>query len=450
MSKILLGVGPTKINKDALREFRGDIELCRTDFSRNLVKNQVQKLNYFFGENRYSFAIPGSGSVGMEACLSNLLQSGDVIVVGVAGIFGWRIVEMAKRLGVQVLVVEADLGKGVQLEKIIELLRHYKVKLVCLVHLETSVGVLQNLDSGFSNFLKERGTLLLLDVVASYGGIELELDKWGVDIAYASTQKCLSAPSGLALISYNDNARREIEKNAQKVNWCYDFSNIYRHISEGVYPYTTPLFLLNVLDSILNYIMKFGKETYINKQRHSGTRVKEIFESIGLKMLPESIWEAPQVKVFYTPPELDSYKIINVLGAIADVQPQNEVDVKPGKYRDRKRTRDGYQGAHGHLAYDFGLILGDILVYCYREHVRYRSFLAREGTPVDTGLEVHGSTHDDGTADNHGEGTGELTAAALHTVLDGKTKVHKAEDDEDAAEGGHTIREKVFHVFQHG
>lgn len=172
---------------------------------------------------------------------------------------------------------------------------------------------MQNLDSGFSNFLKERGTLLLLDVVASYGGIELELDKWGVDIAYASTQKCLSAPSGLALISYNDNARREIEKNAQKVNWCYDFSNIYRHISEGVYPYTTPLFLLNVLDSILNYIMKFGKETYINKQRHSGTRVKEIFESIGLKMLPESIWEAPQVKVFYTPPELDSYKIINVL-----------------------------------------------------------------------------------------------------------------------------------------
>lgn len=207
MSKILLGVGPTKINKDALREFRGDIELCRTDFSRNLVKNQVQKLNYFFGENRYSFAIPGSGSVGMEACLSNLLQSGDVIVVGVAGIFGWRIVEMAKRLGVQVLVVEADLGKGVQLEKIIELLRHYKVKLVCLVHLETSVGVLQNLDSGFSNFLKERGTLLLLDVVASYGGIELELDKWGVDIAYASTQKCLSAPSGLALISYTSKGR---------------------------------------------------------------------------------------------------------------------------------------------------------------------------------------------------------------------------------------------------
>lgn len=188
-----------------------------------------------------------------------------------------------------------------------------KINKDALVHLETSVGVLQNLDSGFSNFLKERGTLLLLDVVASYGGIELELDKWGVDIAYASTQKCLSAPSGLALISYNDNARREIEKNAQKVNWCYDFSNIYRHISEGVYPYTTPLFLLNVLDSILNYIMKFGKETYINKQRHSGTRVKEIFESIGLKMLPESIWEAPQVKVFYTPPELDSYKIINVL-----------------------------------------------------------------------------------------------------------------------------------------
>ena len=102
------------------------------------------------------------------------------------------------------------------------------------------------------------------------------------------------------------------------------------------------------------------------------------------------------------------------------------------------------------IAYDFGLILGDILVYCYREHVRYRSFLTREGTPVDTGLEVHGSTHDDGTADNHGEGTGELTAAALHTVLDGKAKVHKAEDDEDAAEGGHTIREKVFHVFQHG
>lgn len=76
MSKILLGVGPTKINKDALREFRGDIELCRTDFSRNLVKNQVQKLNYFFGENRYSFAIPGSGSVGMEALFEQFIAIG--------------------------------------------------------------------------------------------------------------------------------------------------------------------------------------------------------------------------------------------------------------------------------------------------------------------------------------------------------------------------------------
>lgn len=313
MEKVLLGVGPTRINKYILKDAMIDSDLCRMNDTKHLVKEHVKKLNYFFGEGRYSFAIPGSGSVGMEACLLNFLKPDDTIVVGVAGAFGWRIVDMARRMGVHVIVAEVELGRGIQLEQIINIIKDQNVKMVCLVHLETSTGVLQKLDEQFSDYLRDKEILLFLDVVASYAGMNVNLDKWGVDIAYASTQKCLSCPAGLALVSYNDKAKTIMQRNKKRVNWCYDFDNIYTHVLEGVYPHTTPLFLLNMLVQVIDYIMGTGQSVYFDTQKQCGNRIKEMLEPLGFTMLPHCDWEAPQVKVYYPPNKIDSHKIINVL-----------------------------------------------------------------------------------------------------------------------------------------
>lgn len=313
MEKVILGVGPSELKLEVMQSLVEPTDLCDNEKSREIVFGQIERLNQFFGEGRYSFAIPGSGSVGMEACLVNILQPGDSIIVGVAGIFGWRIVEMAKRIGVNVIIVEAELGKGIVLEKIEAVLVKEKVKMVCLVHLETSFGVLQSINSDYKKLFKKYNTLFFLDVVASFAGMKLKLNEWGVDIAYASTQKCLGGPSGLALISYNNGARRAMEKKSSRTNWCYDFINIYDHIKLGVYPHTSPVFLLQITNNIIDSINENGREQYFEMQARCGELIRDIFETLNFVSLPDHHYEAPYVKVFYPPSGIKSLEIKSML-----------------------------------------------------------------------------------------------------------------------------------------
>ncbi len=312
MNNILLGVGPTqlcdRINASKAVSF---MHLCSNDTSKELVIGLEKKMNYLFGEGRYSFAFPGSGSSGMEACLRNIINDGDKVVVGVAGVFGRRIVSMAEKMGAKVICVEAENGYAVDMSEMLKIVIEERPKLACIVHIETSVGVIQHMSEKIKQ-MGENGTLVMLDVVASLGGVDLDLNAWGVDIAYASTQKCLSSVAGLALVSMNHRVREYISRQKKKT-WYWDFESIIEHNKRGVYPYTTPIVLLYMLDECLNTICDIGKEKYFEIQRNAANRVEDFMTQSGFSVFSEKKATAPNMRVFLVPKGYDSVRIAEKL-----------------------------------------------------------------------------------------------------------------------------------------
>jgi alanine-glyoxylate transaminase/serine-glyoxylate transaminase/serine-pyruvate transaminase len=146
----------------------------------------------FQTQNALTLAVSGTGSAGMEAALANLLEPEDRVLIGINGVFGGRMAEIARRLG-----AEAD--------KCREAAQGRRYKLVCVVHAETSTGVLQPLEP-FKELSNELGALLLVDAVTSLGGVPVEVDRLGLDAVYSGTQKCLSCPPGLAPLTFSERA----------------------------------------------------------------------------------------------------------------------------------------------------------------------------------------------------------------------------------------------------
>src|SRR5574340_513369 len=135
--------------------------------------------------NALTLPVSGTGSAGMEAALVNIVRPGQTVVVGVNGLFGDRMCEIAARLGADVVRVEAEWGRPLDPEAVLG--AHRAPAVIAVVHAETSTGVRNDVEAVAAG---KGDALLVADTVTSLGGIEVSVDDWGVDVAYSGTQKC--------------------------------------------------------------------------------------------------------------------------------------------------------------------------------------------------------------------------------------------------------------------
>ena len=136
----------------------------------------------FQTRNQLTFAVSGTGSAGMEAAFVNFVGPGDTVVIGVNGVFGGRMCDVAARCGADVVRVDAPWGTPIDPQALLD--AHPAPKLIAVVHAETSTGVRNDLATLGAN---KGDALLLADCVTSLGGIDLRIDEWDVDIAYSGT-----------------------------------------------------------------------------------------------------------------------------------------------------------------------------------------------------------------------------------------------------------------------
>src|SRR3954451_12894327 len=177
----------------------------------------------FRSENRLTIPLSGTGSAGMEAAFVNVVAPGDVVVVGVNGVFGERMTDVAARCGAEVVRVEAEWGRAIDPQRLLD--AHPSPRVIAVVHAETSTGVRNDVEALGAG---KGDALLLLDCVTSLGGIPVEVDGWGVDVAYSGTQKCLGVPPGLAPLTVNDRARERFIEKCQ--SWYLDLSMISDYV----------------------------------------------------------------------------------------------------------------------------------------------------------------------------------------------------------------------------
>src|SRR5688500_4464539 len=165
--RILLGPGPSLVNPRVLEALSLPVVgLLDPKFLDMMYPILAMLLAVFQTKNRLALPMSGTGSAGMETCFANLVELGDAVLIGVNGVFGTRMVDVAQRCGAQVDTVEAEWGTALDPQKFKDMLARKKYKAVALVHAETSTGVLQPLDD-IAKLVHETGALLIVDAVTS-------------------------------------------------------------------------------------------------------------------------------------------------------------------------------------------------------------------------------------------------------------------------------------------
>jgi alanine-glyoxylate transaminase / serine-glyoxylate transaminase / serine-pyruvate transaminase len=221
-SRILLGPGPGMTHPRVLRVL-GAPTLGHLDPELLKIYGEEQELLRYVFEtrNEWTFALSGTGTSGMEAALTNLIEPDDAVLACIHGYFGARLADIAVRLGGRVDRIEQPLGQIFSVEQVENALRQKKYKILTLVHAETSTGAEQLQIKEIAEAAHKHGALIVLDTVTSLGGIPVRIDEWQVDVAYSASQKNLGAPSGLAPITLNLRAREAIENRKKPATSFY-------------------------------------------------------------------------------------------------------------------------------------------------------------------------------------------------------------------------------------
>ena len=202
------------------------------------------KVLYGADEDAFTALLSGTGSLGMEAGFANLLEPGDRALVLSNGVFGERMAEMALRLGADVTVLRAPLGSPLEVSEVRQAALELKPKLIAVVHGETSTGVLNPVPE-IGQVAREVGALYSVDAVTTVGMLPFNASAWGIDYAYTGSQKCLSAPPGLAPVMFSRRAVEVIAARQTPVStWYGDALGMLGYWGEGPvrsYHHTVPV-----------------------------------------------------------------------------------------------------------------------------------------------------------------------------------------------------------------
>ncbi|MFO0744608.1 MAG: aminotransferase class V-fold PLP-dependent enzyme [Myxococcota bacterium] len=242
----------------------------------------------------------------METCFVNLVEAGDPVVVGVHGVFGQRMAEVARRAGARVVTVEAPWGTALDPEAVRAAAKSHGAKLIAVVHAETSTGVLLDL-APFRAIADEVGALLLVDAVTSLGGVSIGVDRLRIDAIYSGSQKCLSCPPGLAPISFSPAAEAALVARKSPVqSWYLDLSLIRQYWGEQrVYHHTAPINMLYGLHEALRLVMVEGLAARAERHRQVARLLWSGLAALGFELLVPEADRLPPLTTVRVPDGVD-------------------------------------------------------------------------------------------------------------------------------------------------
>jgi len=310
--RTLMGPGPSNVSSRVLLAMaRPTIGHLDPQFLQ-LMDAVAEQLRELFGtRNELTIPISATGSAGMETAFVNVLEPGDCAIIGIHGVFGQRMTDVASRAGARVVTVEAEWGKPLDVEQLVQAQKkNPDARLLAVVHAETSTGVLQPLDD-LGDYLRGTDTLFLVDAVTSLGGVPVSIDERGVDVAYSGTQKCLSVPPGLSPVTLSERAAERIRSRQTKVqSWYLDLSMIGSYWgSERVYHHTAPINAVYGLHEGLCAILEEGLEARYERHRRLGGLLQSGLVDRGMELLVDEPYRLPQLTSVKVPDGVDEKEL---------------------------------------------------------------------------------------------------------------------------------------------
>ncbi len=306
--RLLLGSGPSPVPERVL-EALARPTLGHLDPAFGAVMDDCAALlrRAFGTANPVTLPLSATGSGGMQAMVDALIHPGDVVVVGVNGLFGERMADALARAGTEVVRVEGEWGRALSWERVAEALPD-RVAAAFLVHAETSTGALND-PGGLGAAVREKGGLLLLDCVTSLGGVRVDIDGWGVDAAFSGSQKCLNCPPGLAPFTVGD---RALGRRTGR-SWYFDleaYIDYWRPSGDGsgaprVYHHTAPTNMVVALHEALRVVLEEEDDERFARHARAARALAAGLDVLGVRRLVPEEEAAPPLLSVLVPEGID-------------------------------------------------------------------------------------------------------------------------------------------------
>ncbi len=310
-NRLLLGPGPSNVHP-AILAAMSTPPVGHLDPTFLTLMDEVRsQLQYVWQtDNPMTIAVSGTGTAAMEATIANSVEPDDIVLVGVMGYFGNRLVDMAGRYGADVRTITKPWGQVFSLDDLKAAIETHRPRILALVHAETSTGACQPIE-GVAELCQEYGTLLLIDTVTSLGGVPIFLDEWGVDLAYSCSQKGLGCPPGASPFTMSARAMEKLQNRPTKVaNWYLDMNLLGKYWgTERVYHHTAPINMYYALRESLRLISEEGIENCWQRHQRNVEYLWESLEGLGLTMHVERQYRLPTLTTVCIPEGVDGKAI---------------------------------------------------------------------------------------------------------------------------------------------
>jgi aspartate aminotransferase-like enzyme len=299
---LLMIPGPTNVDPQVLRSMaRPTISHTSAAFA-TVFKETVADLGKIFQTKGTILPLAGTGTLGAEVALSNIIEPGDKVLSISAGYFGDRLAEISNNLGANVDKVDVPWGSAARIEDIERKLSETEYKVVMVVHVDTSTGV-ANPVKELGSLAKAKGALFVVDSVCSMGGMDVRVDDWGINVCFTGSQKALAAPPGMTVISFDAKALGVREKRKTSPSSYYgDIKRWLPILQEPTKYFATPAVnMFYALHESCRMILSEGLEERFKRHAKLATAFRSGLRAMGLQLLCEDSAASNTLTVAYYP-----------------------------------------------------------------------------------------------------------------------------------------------------
>ncbi|MCC5911147.1 MAG: alanine--glyoxylate aminotransferase family protein [Clostridiaceae bacterium] len=283
---LIMTPGPTYVNEGVREALASEITNPDLDPAFFDYYNETcGKIQQLLNTKNDVLILSGEGILGLEAACASLIEPGDKVLSIDNGIFGNGFADFVKMYGGEVELFKSDYRKAIDVEGLEKFLQqNNNFKVATLVHCETPSGITNPIDI-ICPMLKKYGIITVVDAVSSIGGEPLKTDAWGIDIVLGGSQKVLSAPPGLTLLSISEDAWDKILNRQTPIAGYYCNLSIWKNwYKEKWFPYTQPISDIYGLRVAVENILE--DKAILQRHVKIGEAVRETFIEAGLELYP--------------------------------------------------------------------------------------------------------------------------------------------------------------------
>lgn len=314
--RTLMGPGPSDVHPRVLQAMSTPL-VGHLDPSFIEIMDDVQDLlRYTFQtDNQWTIPVSGTGSAAMETAVGNLVEPDDNVLLRTSAYWGDRMAQMARRVGGNVVDLDVSPHAPVDPEDVKDSFAQNDIDVFGFCHADTTTGIRQTNVPELTAIARDHDAYTIMDCVTSLGGVEVQVDEWGVDAAYSANQKCLSSPPGTSPLTMSDRAMEKVlNRDSPTKSWYLDLSLLEGYWgSDRSYHHTAPITNVYALYEALRLVAEEGIENRWERHRNVAGKLKAGLQDLGLEMFAEDEHWLHSLNAVKVPDGVDDKEVIAYL-----------------------------------------------------------------------------------------------------------------------------------------